>query len=502
MRRPVPPILPLLIVVSVYRLSLLGRGAMAFLDETLYYKAALALQQLRLGDLSGSLAHLASSNGRPGDTVLKLIPAALQGIPFAFGVAPSNPWSLMIPAVCNVIVSLVTLYLFFRICLVLFAGDRAVSIAAAAVYSLLVNTNAYVRHMLPYVWALSVGVCALWLTLSRQPTPALAWRVGLLAGSVVTIYPGYYLLAGIPGVVLVGRDASAGSSERWRMAAGFVAGVVMVIAAFKILCRIGGISYIATARTLSRTITQGSFEEGWVFLPRYLIEVERYAGAVLLSGIVVCLARASSEVVRGRYPRQIHWLIFPAVAGWIWQAAAAYHGHTMVLYGRLIHAWMIFLVWALADAIAWARPGAVRSALCVVAVGAAAISLGRPAYDYYRLAYPADVLYELGIDTALLPASNMRCEMQPIYSYASPAPLNRETGYPYKRTANYLLINFCQGVPGPGRLERVPVSPDTRPIYEAAHFMTFPAYGFEGLGPEDRREMRRRGYEVRAYQIR
>jgi hypothetical protein len=494
--------LPLLVVVGAFRLSLLGRGAMAFLDETWYYKSAQALQQLQAGHVSGAFEQIASTNGRPGAAVVHLIPATLQAIPFAFGVSPSNPWSLIIPTTLNVAVSLVALVLFFRVCLELFDGDRWIALTAVAVYSLLINTNVYVRHVLPYDWALAVAVYALWLAVLRRPNARTAFRIGLLAGSVVAIYPGYYMLAGIPGVVLVGQAATAGWEQRWRVAAAFAGGAVAVAAAFECVCRLGGISYVASVMTLGRTITQGSFDEGWVFLPKYLIQVERYTGAALLVGTAVYVARAGSALAQGVFPRRIDWLILPALAAWLCQAAGSSQGHTMVLYGRLVHPWMLFLVLALADAVAWIRPGGARLSICGAAVCTAVVSLGTEAPAYYRLAYPADVLYTLGINTAMLPASHMRCELDPVYySYASPAPLNRRTGYPYRRSADYLLINFCQGTPAQQAQASPPIDRRATMLYRAPHFMTFPAYGFEGLAPEHRRLMRERAYEVIVYAL-
>src|SRR5712691_9224553 len=95
--RRVPPIAFVFVLVAAFRLSLVGRGAMAFLDETMYYKAALALDALGAGHFTRALTHIASNNARPGNAVLQLVPAALQAIPFAVGVPPSNPQSLMIP---------------------------------------------------------------------------------------------------------------------------------------------------------------------------------------------------------------------------------------------------------------------------------------------------------------------------------------------------------------------------------------------------------------------
>jgi uncharacterized membrane protein YdcZ (DUF606 family) len=317
----------------------------------------------------------------------------------------------------------------------------------------------------------------------------------------VAIYPGYYLLAVIPGVVLSGQQGAGGRPHRWRAAAGFVAGAIAVVTAFECLCRLGGISYVASVMTLGRTITQGSFDEGWVFLPKYLIQVERYTGAALLIGATMFVVRAGSAIAQGMFPRRIDWLILPALAAWLCQAAGSAQGHTMVLYGRLIHPWMIFLVLALADVVASVRPHGARLALCGAAICTAAVSLATTAPAYYRLAYPADVLYKLGIDTASVPASHMRCELDPVYSYASPAPLNRRTGYPYRKSGDYLLINFCQGTPPPEEHAAPPIDRRTTLVYRAPHFMTFPAYGFEGLAPEHRRSMRERAYDVVAYAL-
>src|SRR6267143_1693444 len=79
--RDVSPIAWILALVGAFRLSLLGRGAMAFLDETMYYKAGLALDALRAGHLTGALTHIASNNGRPGNALVQLVPAALQAVP-------------------------------------------------------------------------------------------------------------------------------------------------------------------------------------------------------------------------------------------------------------------------------------------------------------------------------------------------------------------------------------------------------------------------------------
>ena len=92
--------------------------------------------------------------------------AALQAIPARFGVPASNLRSLLIPTSANVLITLLSLYLVFSIGVIL-CGNEAAALAAAVVYAFLVNSNVYVRHVLPYDWALCAGLLTLWLSLFR-----------------------------------------------------------------------------------------------------------------------------------------------------------------------------------------------------------------------------------------------------------------------------------------------------------------------------------------------
>lgn len=493
----------LLAAVAVYRLTLVDRGALAFVDESLYFRSVMVLQALGAGDVHGALGHLADNLARPGAILMNMPVAALQAIPLAFGVAPSNPRSLLIPVVVNVAVSLATLYLFFDICVVL-CRDRAAALVAAVVYALLVNTNLYIRHVLPYDGALCVSLYALWLGMTRPPT-RLALVTGILVGATITIYPGYYLLACVLGVAIVGRTRSEGLRATAQFAAVFAVGAAAVVAAIELLCRAGGISYIRKAQEVSRMIGMGSFDEGWTFLPEYLLKVERLSGVALLAGTAVCLWRAASALRRGAL-RPIDWLLVPAVAAWAWQAASAAQFHRIVFYGRLIHPWILFMAWALADAMTAIDGPALRKAASVVVLTAALVSWAPSARAYYRLAYPSDVLYSLRIDTTRVPLDQMRCELalgQYLSRYASPGPLDRATRYPYTSDSHYFLVNFCQAL----GLVIAPPPPSTGGIanatllYDGPHWMTFPAYGFEGLPPDARDALVQNRYRVRAYRL-
>jgi len=496
----------LLIAVGIYRLTLLGRGALAFVDETWYFKSVLALQALRAGQLHLALWHVATTVARPGAVLVRLPIAALQAIPLALGVAASNPRSLLIAQSVNVGVSLATLFFFFEIGLVL-SGDVASTAIAAVVYALLVNTNLYIRHLLPYDLALCFGACALWLGLKGPLTTRRAFGVGLLAGAMMTVYPGYYLLVPIIGAGLALHTWHQSPRRAFEAAATFALAFSLLIASTEWLCRAGGVSYLSSARTLSREITTGgAFDEGWTFLPEYLLRVEHLPGLVLLVGALATFCLTAVRVWRGRM-RAIDWLALLATAGWMWQAADSAHWHHMVVYGRLIHPWLLLLALMLAGTMATCIPGRLRAATFAVVLSAALISFASWSGRYYGLAYPSDTLYALGIDTARLPGDHRMCELRDggYYSMtASPGALNRRTGYPYTSHANLLLVNFCQpigitGTPLPARSLAAPTRAVL--IFDGPHWATFPAYGFEGVPPKARTALRNGDYRLRAYRL-
>lgn len=490
----------MLVLLGTFQLSLLGVGAYSYQDEVRYKSAVNALEYLSHGDARNAVVEIARMGGRPGETLIKMIPAALQVVPHLFGITPANPRSLLIPTAGNVVMSLGIVFLLYRIALLVLGGDTAVAVVVAAVYSLLINTSVYARHLFSYDWSLVIAMYALWLAVSRPPTLRNAASAGALSAFAVTVYPGYYPLAGIVGVALASRMSDPRALGR--TAAAFSGGVAAVLLPTELLSRLGGHSYFLEARELTATITLGSFDEGWLFLPRYLRDVEGYTGLVLGAGLIVYAARVVVTLRREGRLRPVDWLVLPAIAAWTWEAVCASNLHWMVLYGRLIHPWFLFLTLALGDAMLWLRRGTPRLVAGVAVVLVSAIAWAPSAAAYRRLSYPADVAYQLGADTGRIAERDMPCELEPwgiLYRYASPPPVNRATGEPYTNASNFFLVNFCFGLPKAGAFTAIAAPPGGRLVSEGPHFLTFPAYGFEGCRPEDRRELIARHYTVRAY---
>jgi len=292
--------------------------------------------------------------------------------------------------------------------------------------------------------------------------------------------------------------ASPERRDAVRFAVLFAAASAAVVAAMELLFRAGGLSYIGSLSEVHRDIEFTSYGDGWLFLPEYLLDVERLSGLVLILGAVHYAWHAAVRVGRGAL-RPIDRVMIPIFVAFAVQAASSAYLHAIPMYGRLIHPWMPFLAWMLADTLTHAPERQWRNAYAGV-YAAAVISWVASAWAYVPLKYRPDVLYAMGIDTRRLPADRPLCELVPGTSYASPGPLSRATNAPYTTDTDYVLLNFCQGLPGiprPRETETIPAGA-TR-LFDGPHWMSFPAYTYEGLIRVDRESMRRENYRMQVF---
>ena len=496
--RPPRLLAVLLVGVAAYRFGLLGRGALAFVDETFYFTSVKALEAIASRDVTGAVTSLAQARGRTGAAILQIPIAALQAIPAHFGVPASNLRSLLIPTSLNVLVSLLSTYFVFAIGAAL-TGSEAAALVSTVMYALLVNSNLYVRHVLPYDWALCAGLVALWLAFTRPQLRGLVAWTGVLAGGVLTIYTGYYPFCAVIGVAVLWQQWSKPDAVAVRDTILFAASAAVVVVVTELLFRAGGLSYLANLRDVRRDIAFTSFGDGWTFLPEYLVDVERLSGVVLVLGSVAYAARAAIRFSRGVL-RPIDRIALPMLLACAWQAIASAYLHAIPLFGRLLHPWMPFLAWMLADSLAAVSPGRLRVAAFAAVIGAAAISFVLSAREYLPLKYPPDVLYAMGVDTERLTPDHKLCELYPGTSYASPGPLNRTTREPYDVRTDYVLLNFCQALPAVPRPKQAASIPaGTTRLFDGPYWMTFPAYAYEGLTREDRAAIRRDGYRLQVF---
>lgn len=493
-RRLPPALLVLLLLFGLYRVFLTDRGALSFPDESRYEAAVAAARKLGAGELRSFCWQISSVEGRPGEGLLRLLPAAVQVGLERTGLPYWDHRSLRVPLLFNVLATLLLLLVFYRLALQVYGGDEGAALAATTFYSLLANTNVYVRHILPYDWSLLLGMAALLYAVSRSesPKPSAFAVAGLLVGAIFAVYPGYYPFAPavLAPLLLSGGWRAAVSARGAARTALFGAGFLAVIGGFEVVARLGHTSYLGELRRLSGTITQGTFAEGFVFPLRYLSEVEGAAGWVLLAGVLAALPLAFRA---GEAPPA--WVRFRPVllllgAAFFYNCFASAVLHKMVWYGRLLHLYLpAAVLLAVFGVSQWRTPGGRRSAYMVL-VGAGALSFALFAWSYQQIAYPRDAHLDHGITRPDLERA----------AWESPVPQQKAFGRG-DGASRLLLVNPAHFWPVPAEFTPYTPPPGTETLYRAAHFLRFPAYGFEGSSVEERRRLRERPYQVGIYRL-
>ncbi|MBX0288993.1 hypothetical protein K3G63_01000 [Hymenobacter sp. HSC-4F20] len=489
------PGLPLALILAFRLWALQAGGALSFPDEERHLKSIEAVRALLAGNPEQASLHLANTQGRPADALLRLPVAAAQVALERTGQLPvTSPDSLLLPQLMNWLVLLLNMVLLWRLARRWLPTSGAATVLL--VYSALGSTNLYVRHLLPYDTALGVTLLALVLlsgpgALQRGPGHNGLWAgaLGLLAFG---IYPGYYMAPLLPATLL----ALTTSRGQWRNAAvGLGAGAVGVILPLELLTRYGHISYLRTLQHLSATVTQGEFAESFSFVPRYLWEVEGASGILLLlgllPGVVALLTRHAAPVARV--------VALIPVAAWLLHASLGYFAHHLVFYGRLVHFFLPFLALYTGTALHLLRPRWLYLTATAVVGSVALIGLLRFAPAYLALAYPRDVL-----------AAHPATSTAPL-RYLNEGGLNATLNYrvPPRQPAtsttapsDALVLLNCTFLYPLLRAGCHPISPPAgyRLTFDGPHFLTLPAYGFEGFTPPMRTRLRQCRFRCRVYE--
>jgi hypothetical protein len=503
------------------RLLLLGSGTLVDYDERRYFQSFEALRAAAHGQWSACAFALSMVDARPVDALWRCVPAAGQ-----LALARYAGWdiysfpSLLLPTLLNWAATVGTAWFFWRICRLLLAGAPAArqwAPVAAVLYASLINTSIYVRHVLPYDGALLLFMGLLYWVL-RQPAPPKAWfwaRLGLGAGLLWLLYPGYY--AG--PVLLVAPLLDWRRPVPWVLAnfgrlLALGVGFGLPLLGAEALSRLGGAPpFWAVSYDLSLHILQGDPAEGYTFWLKYLWQVEGALGLVLLAllalavGQALCyLRRVGGVALVPEIPRQK--ILVAAALLFLAHATAAAVGHRIVWYGRLLHLYLPFLVLAgvAARAASQRRGWAAGAGLASCAVGL--ISYGLFFAEYWQIAYPTDVLvkYRLNClpDNVLLYRESVRVTDGLRFLPRGPRVAKPKFCEPTTNDADSLtvLVNFALLYPlTAGTRTPIPAFGHARVIVDKPYYRTFPAYEFEGLAPSERAETQRQKFRLRVLRV-
>lgn len=333
---------------------------------------------------------------------------------------------------------------------------------------------------------------------------------GALCGLALATYPAYYSFHfAVPVIVALGGGTDSHTrltGRRLRVAVAIGLVVAVVLFSFEVIARCGGLSYLGGARLLSQTITQGSFEEGYVFLPKYLLALDRPLGGLLLVLAAVFVGQTVWRLARHRallsqdLPLLRCVLVFSAL--YVVYATQSVVFQRMTFTGRYGRMYIPFVVLA---AVASTRvlPFFQRLLGWGMIVSVAASSFLLFAREYNRVAYPVNVLHELGIGFEDVAQQNRVYESNIVPNYNLPTKV-MTPGAAYVTAPNdrrFVLVNF-----GWFDLEGHAFSPYTLPpgaqlLFRAPHFQCFRSSGFEAYGTERRKQFRDAACQLEVYRV-
>jgi hypothetical protein len=481
----------LIILISLFKISLIGKGFLAFPDEFIYRSSERALNDILNGDIKTGLYEIFSTQGRPGEALVKMIPCAFQILTaslFNINYA-ENTYPMFI---FNFIINCLILLVHYKFSELIFK-DRFMGLISVLLFTSLTNSYIYLRHILPYDTSLLIFYYVLYRVIKKTDSGDLklmnSFLLGLLSFFGLVIYPGYiplYLAGG--AMLFLNKLSIQNYVNRIYNALVFILGGVYCLISAELISNFSGRSYIEDSITLSGNITQGSFEESFSFLIKYLFDVEGVSGIFLIAGLVLLSMICFFSLRKTRITDSPVILLFSLLSGlFVLYACLGYFNHSVVFYGRLLHQYYPFICLFSLYALNVALIKVVEKAE-VVLLGVTAIFIvgfGYNLFQYHRFVYPRDVAYdhnkkydirnrnlvfEYGTSVSALP-------------YEDELRFSAMSKKEEEQYNKFVMVNFCYFYPAedPSLFKKYMPDQDLKQIFSGSYFLNNRAYQYEGF---------------------
>jgi hypothetical protein len=501
-----------IVLITAIKLNLIGAGFLSFLDEFRYTTSGKALEYVSDVKIGAALNTIFSTEGRPADAILNIIPNAIQlATAHIFNLnyyESTNSYPLFI---FNFIIYCFILIVHFKFSKFVLK-DSFLALISVLVFGSLTNSYLYLRHALPYDASLLIFYLVIYKTFKYTEGERLLFRKSFLLGIFsflgYLVYPGYFPLFVVGLFILFFNNlAKEGLFKKIYHSGYYILGSIFCLFIFEALSRIGGRSYISDALHLSSTVYQGSFEESFSFIVKYLYEVEGLAGVILIFGsILFCLIiihRIKNKTAKQHSHIQL--LGYSIIGLFIAYASAGYFLHTMVFYGRLLHQYFpficIFSLFSINEVIKNTRNN--RLILFVISL-VFIVNFSMNFIHYKSFSYPRDVAWKLSKTIYLEDIENV-CEVNNSWSlmpsYKEYAHSNVHVKRDRQQFHTILVTNCCAVCSGISPAIYHAFNPnenynllDTKP-----HFINFKAYQYEGYNISDRKNIDKINLQIRVF---
>jgi hypothetical protein len=496
-----------ILVITCLKLTLIGKGFLAFPDEFIYRSSERALKSLLNGDARSALYEIFSTQGRPGEALVKMIPCAFQMVTASvFNVSyAENTYPMFF---FNFIVHCLLLLVHYKFSKLLLK-DKFLALTSLLLYTALTNSFIYLRHILPYDTSLLVFYYVLYRVVKGTDSGNLklmsSFFLGLLSFFGLVIYPGYFPLYLAGGAMLFFNKMDLQNlKNRFYNAGMFILGGTYCLILAELISNYSGRSYIADSIILSGNITQGSFEESFSFIIKYLFEVEGIPGMILATGVAGFLMIFSFKFNQGITASAIILLFALLFSIFISYACLGYFKHNVVFYGRLLHQYYPFLCLFTVFAFNGVLERVKRSKMFLMNVsGLFIVVFGINLWKYHQFSYPRDIAFRYNREYVI---SNRKLVFEYGTSVAA-FPSEDELIFPVQseKKANtfseFTMVNFCYFYPAEDPSlyhEYIPGSGSTL-ISSGSYFLNNKAYQYEGFNIAERENISGMNLHIKVY---
>lgn len=480
-------------VSVIAKTVLLGKGYLSTPDEFRYIAAQDFIEFFKKGDYNKAFSQLFEVQGRPGLVIAAILPAGLQIVLSNYLMLPYNsPTSAWVVYIYNLLAYLLILWALFRISKKLeFTVYQ--SLLTLILFTFTLNGFIYLRHTFPYDTSLLCGLLAFNLLLGDGPQSyrSLIFQ-GLAIAACFLIYPGYFPLVFAFGLLWLYQNRSSFGSAGWiKRGLVFSASFSAPFLVIELLAGMCGKSYFFDAKQLSQTIIEGSFEEGFSFLFKYLWQVEQGVGLLYMLGLMVVFYSIFRKFINNKTTlNPTEWLFVAIATGFIFYASLVFFLHKMVFYGRIIHQFIPFMaLFAIYGLFQVIKREKMRNQL-MVALPVFILILSIPAYSQYsRMEYPRD-FFNLNNRNNALKARIIEYGCQWLKSLPRTEKFNDSQNIRFEKI---ILVNWCH--PAGDSVQKgkqwnhfIP-GPRQKLLAKAPHYMSFIGYQFEGANIRQRKEL-------------
>jgi hypothetical protein len=489
-----------IVLVTAIKFSLIGTGFLSILDEFRYTSSGKALLYFSDFKISAGINALFLTQGRPVDAVLNTILNAIQ-------LATANIFNLNFYESLNSYPLFI--YNFFIYCFILIVHfkfsrlvfkDNLLSLISVLLFSSLTNSYIYLRHALPYDASLLIFYIVIFkavkLTIEERLSYGRSFILGLSSFLGYLVYPGYFPLLIVGLFILLFYNLSFENfSKRIYHLGLYILGSIFCLTLFEVISRFGGRSYILDTIHLSGTIIQGSFEESFSFIVKYLFEVEGLSGVILMIGLILFVLVIIYQIRTNKKNSPLILLGSVLFGLFIAYASTGFFMHKLVFYGRLLHQFIPFIcIFSLFSINEVIKNFKYKQLVLLIIPGVFIINFSFNFFQYKTISYPRDVAWEISKTIYLDDIENI-CEVGNSWSLM---PKNREylhSEVQIKREISQqhtiIVTNCCAVCSGisPSIYHEFKPSDGYILLESNPHFINFKAYQYEGYNIIDRQNI-------------